>query len=63
MLFDTCHLIAEKNLRGKWRHIRDYFTKELKARQSTTKEGNKKRTQYAYFKKLLFLLPAMEAKK
>ncbi|XP_011313975.1 uncharacterized protein [Fopius arisanus] len=53
----------EKSLRGKWRHIRDYFTKELKARKITAEGGIRKRKPYAYFKKLSFLLPVIEAKR
>ncbi|XP_063987185.1 transcription factor Adf-1 isoform X2 [Diachasmimorpha longicaudata] len=53
----------EKILRSKWRHIRDYFTKELKARQLTAAGSPRKRKPYAYFKNLSFLLPIIEAKK
>ncbi|XP_015116109.1 uncharacterized protein LOC107040507 [Diachasma alloeum] len=53
----------EKNLRGKWRHIRDYFTKELKARQLAAEGGVRKRKPYAYFKNLSFLLPIIDARR
>ncbi|XP_048505621.1 uncharacterized protein LOC105684590 isoform X2 [Athalia rosae] len=53
----------EKNLRGKWRNIRDYFMKELKLQRSQ-KSGPaaRKRKKYIYFDQLYFLLPTVENK-
>ncbi|XP_015593284.1 uncharacterized protein LOC107266853 isoform X1 [Cephus cinctus] len=54
----------EKNLRGKWRNIRDYFMKELKLQRSK-KPGpaGRKRKKYMYFDQLLFLMPTVETKR
>ncbi|XP_011684610.1 PREDICTED: uncharacterized protein LOC105447965 isoform X2 [Wasmannia auropunctata] len=54
----------EKNLRGKWRNIRDYFMKELKL-QKSHKSGpaGRKRKKYMYFDRLLFLMPTVENKR
>ncbi|XP_046739044.1 uncharacterized protein LOC124407202 [Diprion similis] len=54
----------EKNLRGKWRNIRDYFMKELKLQRSQ-KAGPaaRKRKKYIYFDQLYFLLPTVENKR
>ncbi|XP_076236461.1 uncharacterized protein LOC143180551 [Calliopsis andreniformis] len=56
--------VEEKNLRGKWRNIRDYFMKELKL-QKSQKLGTpgRKRKNYMYFDQLLFLMPMVENKR
>lgn len=56
----NCNFL-EKNLRGKWRNIRDYFMKELKL-QKSHKSGpaGRKRKKYMYFDRLLFLMPTVE---
>ncbi|KAF7988618.1 hypothetical protein HCN44_001191 [Aphidius gifuensis] len=51
---DEERLNEEKNLRNKWRNIRDYFIKELKLQHI---HGERKRTRYSYFNHLLFLVP------
>ena len=56
--------LTEKNLRKKWRNIRDYFMKELKLQgtgKSTTRYG-RKRNRYSYYNHLLFLMPSMKPK-
>lgn len=56
--------LEEKNLRGKWRNIRDYFTKELKLQKSQQLGlGSRKRRKYMYFDQLLFLMPTVENKR
>ncbi|XP_076675993.1 uncharacterized protein LOC143373067 isoform X1 [Andrena cerasifolii] len=63
-LTDEERNIEEKNLRGKWRNIRDYFMKELKL-QKSQKFGTagRKRKKYTYFDQLLFLMPTVENKR
>ncbi|XP_020296913.1 uncharacterized protein LOC109861604 isoform X1 [Pseudomyrmex gracilis] len=63
-LTDEDRNIQEKNLRGKWRNIRDYFMKELKL-QKSHKNGpaGRKRKKYVYFDRLLFLMPTVENKR
>ncbi|XP_023287571.1 uncharacterized protein LOC105703878 [Orussus abietinus] len=63
-LTDEERNIEEKNLRGKWRNIRDYFMKELKL-QKSRKPGpaGRKRKKYIYFDRLLFLMPTVENKR
>lgn len=54
----------EKNLRGKWRNIRDYFMKELKLQKSQqTGPAGRKRKKYMYFDRLMFLMPMVENKR
>jgi len=55
-------MFSEKNLRGKWRNIRDYFMKELKL-QKTPGPAGRKRKKYMYFDRLLFLMPTVENKR
>ncbi|XP_018375138.1 PREDICTED: uncharacterized protein LOC108768929 [Trachymyrmex cornetzi] len=63
-LTDEERNVEEKNLRGKWRNIRDYFMKELKL-QKSHKSGpaGRKRKKYMYFDRLLFLMPTVENKR
>ena len=63
-LTDEERNVEEKNLRGKWRNIRDYFMKELKL-QKSQKLGpaGRKRKKYMYFDQLLFLMPTVENKR
>ncbi|XP_015593285.1 uncharacterized protein LOC107266853 isoform X2 [Cephus cinctus] len=63
-LTDEERNVEEKNLRGKWRNIRDYFMKELKLQRSK-KPGpaGRKRKKYMYFDQLLFLMPTVETKR
>ncbi|XP_033188072.1 uncharacterized protein LOC117236794 [Bombus vosnesenskii] len=63
-LTDEERNVEEKNLRGKWRNIRDYFMKELKL-QKSQKVGpvGRKRKKYMYFDQLLFLMPTVENKR
>lgn len=58
-LTDEERNVEEKNLRGKWRNIRDYFMKELKL-QKTPGPIGRKRKKYMYFDRLLFLMPTVE---
>ncbi|EZA53972.1 hypothetical protein DMN91_012090 [Ooceraea biroi] len=61
-LTDEERNVEEKNLRGKWRNIRDYFMKELKL-QKTPGPTGRKRKKYMYFDRLLFLMPTVENKR
>ncbi|XP_011868102.1 PREDICTED: uncharacterized protein LOC105562142 [Vollenhovia emeryi] len=64
-LSDEERNVEEKNLRGKWRNIRDYFMKELKLQKSHKGSGpaGRKRKKYMYFDRLLFLMPTVENKR
>ncbi|XP_032664068.1 uncharacterized protein LOC116840870 isoform X2 [Odontomachus brunneus] len=63
-LTDEERNVEEKNLRGKWRNIRDYFMKELKLQKSQqTGPAGRKRKKYMYFDRLMFLMPMVENKR
>ncbi|XP_043461778.1 uncharacterized protein LOC122498212 isoform X1 [Leptopilina heterotoma] len=63
-LSDEERIVEEKNLRGKWRNIRDYFMKELKVQNLKNLAGSagRKRKRYTYFDQLQFLMPSIENK-
>ncbi|XP_066590499.1 uncharacterized protein [Prorops nasuta] len=63
-LTDEDRNLQERNLRGKWRNIRDYFIKEIKLQKSQKSGGEgKRRKKYMYFDKLMFLMPTVDYKR
>ncbi|XP_043286197.1 uncharacterized protein [Venturia canescens] len=57
-LTDEERKIEEKSLRSKWRNIRDYFMKEVKATKKTGRGRKRKRS--SFYSHLLFLMPSVK---